>query len=83
VSTGQTSRSSQGLDHQPKSTHGATRGSGYICGRGWPYLTSVGGRPLDLRVFNAPVYGNAMAGGLEWIGWWGSTVIEAGGGRVG
>jgi hypothetical protein len=27
-------RSSRGLDHQPKSTHGGTRDSGSICGRG-------------------------------------------------
>jgi hypothetical protein len=25
-------------------------------------------RPLSLRVFNAPVYGNARAGRWEWVG---------------
>jgi hypothetical protein len=25
-------------------------------------------RPLGLRVFNAPVYGNARVGGWEWVG---------------
>jgi hypothetical protein len=24
-------------------------------------------RPSDLRVFDAPVYGNARAGGWEWV----------------
>jgi hypothetical protein len=27
---------SQGLNHQPKSTHGGTQGSGFIFIRGWP-----------------------------------------------
>jgi hypothetical protein len=30
-------RTSRGLDHQPKNTHGA------ICDRGWPCWISVGG----------------------------------------
>jgi hypothetical protein len=30
----------------PKSTHGGTHGSIYICSRGWPYLTSMGGEAL-------------------------------------
>jgi hypothetical protein len=38
--------SSQGRDHQPKSTHGATNGTGHICDRGWPCWTSVGGEAL-------------------------------------
>jgi hypothetical protein len=46
VSNGQTPWSSQGLDHQPKSTYGGTHGSGPICGRGWPCWTSVGGAAL-------------------------------------
>jgi hypothetical protein len=33
-------QSSQGLHHQPKSTHGGTHGSSCICSRGWPYLVS-------------------------------------------
>jgi hypothetical protein len=41
VSTGQTPLSTQGLDHQPKNTHGATHGAGHICGREWPCCTSV------------------------------------------
>jgi hypothetical protein len=46
VSTGQISHSSQGLDCQSKSTHGGTHGLGHICGRKWPYWTSVGGAAL-------------------------------------
>ena len=42
-STNQSTQSSQGLNHQPKSTHGGTHGSSYICSRGLPCLTSVGG----------------------------------------
>jgi hypothetical protein len=43
VSTGQTSWSSWGLDRQAKNTHGATPGTGHICGRKWPCWTLVGG----------------------------------------
>ena len=46
VSTGQTSLSSQGLDHQPKNTHGGTHGAGHICGRVWPCWSSMGGEAL-------------------------------------
>jgi hypothetical protein len=38
--------SSQGLNHQPKSTHGGTHGSSCIYSRGWPYLASMGGEAL-------------------------------------
>jgi hypothetical protein len=37
-----------GTKPQPKSTHGMTHGSRYICSRGWPYLESMGGRLLFL-----------------------------------
>jgi hypothetical protein len=46
VSVGQTPWSSMGLDHQSKSTHGRTHGSGCICSRGWPYRASMGGEAL-------------------------------------
>jgi hypothetical protein len=54
VSTNQTSQSSQGLNHQPKTTHGRTHDSSHIAEDG------LGGhqwqeRPLGLRVFDAPV----------------------------
>jgi hypothetical protein len=40
-------QNSQGLNHQPKSTHGGTNGSKHICSRGWPCWTSVGREALD------------------------------------
>ena len=46
ISTNQTSQSSQGLNHQPKSTHWGTHGFSWICSRGLPYLASLGREPL-------------------------------------
>jgi len=42
VSMNQTPQRSQGLDHQPKSTHRGTHGSTCICSRGLRYLASKG-----------------------------------------
>jgi hypothetical protein len=42
ISTNQNLLSSQGLNHQPKKTHGGMHGSSYICSREWPYLSSMG-----------------------------------------
>jgi hypothetical protein len=39
-------QSSQGLNHQPKSTHAGTHDSDCICSRGWPCQSSVGGEAL-------------------------------------
>ena len=39
-------QSSQGLNHQPKNTHGETHGSSCICSRGWPSQSSMGGEAL-------------------------------------
>jgi hypothetical protein len=39
-------QSSQGLNHQAKSTHGGTNGSSSLYSRGWPYLASVGEEAL-------------------------------------
>ena len=41
--TNQHPPSSQGLNHQPKSTHVWTHGSSCICRRGWPSQSSMGG----------------------------------------
>jgi hypothetical protein len=41
ISNNQVLQSSQGLNHQPKNTHGGTLGSSCICRRKWPYLASV------------------------------------------
>jgi hypothetical protein len=46
ISTKQNLQSSQGLNHQPKSTHGRTHGYSWICSRGLPYLASMGGFAL-------------------------------------
>jgi hypothetical protein len=35
ISTNQTLQSSQGLNHQPKSTHGGSHGPSRICSTGW------------------------------------------------
>ena len=45
--TNQYPQSSQGLNHQPKSTHGGTHGSRCICSRGWPSWSSMGGEALS------------------------------------
>jgi hypothetical protein len=44
--TNQYSQSSQGLNHQPKSTHGETQDSSPICSREWPCGTSMRGETL-------------------------------------
>jgi hypothetical protein len=44
--TNQYSQSSQGLNHQPKSTHGRTHGSSRICSTEWPCRTSMGEEAL-------------------------------------
>jgi len=46
ISINSTTQISQGLNHQPKSTHGQTHVSRYICSKGWAYLTSMGGETL-------------------------------------
>jgi hypothetical protein len=38
ISTNQTPESSQGLNHQPKSTYGGTHGSSFMHSRGLPYV---------------------------------------------
>jgi hypothetical protein len=35
-----------GLNHQPKKTHGGTRGSSCICSGGWPSQSLMGGETL-------------------------------------
>jgi hypothetical protein len=44
---------SQGLNHQPKSTHEGTHGSRQICSRGWTCKTQW--EPLVLCRLDAPV----------------------------
>jgi len=42
-----TNQTSQGLKHQPKSTHGETHGSSPMCSRGGPCGSSMGGEAFD------------------------------------
>jgi hypothetical protein len=70
ILTNWTPQSSQGLNHQPKSTHGGTHGSSYICSRGLPYLASM--REEALHMGNARLVRWKRVSGL------GSTLIEAG-----
>jgi hypothetical protein len=46
ISTNQTPQSSQGPNHQPKSTQGGTHGSSFLYSREWPYLVSMGWEAL-------------------------------------
>ena len=43
ISINQTSETCQGLNHQPKTTHGGTHGSSCMCSRGCPCQASMGG----------------------------------------
>jgi hypothetical protein len=79
ISTNQTPQSSHGLNHQPKSTHGSSR----ICSRGLPYLASLGGELLGPVEARRPRIWNARLLRQKWVGGWGSTLIEAGGGKIG
>jgi hypothetical protein len=83
VSTGQTSQSSRGLDHQPKSTRGGTHGSSLICGRGWPCWTSVGGATLGPEGIRCSSVGECQGRKMGVGGWMGSTLIEVGGRGMG
>jgi len=41
ISTNQTTQSHQRLNHKPKSIHGGSHDSRYMCSRGWPCLAST------------------------------------------
>jgi hypothetical protein len=41
ITTISTNQSSQGLNHQPRSTHGGIHGFSHICIRGWPCQASI------------------------------------------
>ena len=60
ILTNQTLQKSQGLNHQPKSTHGGTHGSIHICSRGWPCQSSVGGQALGLVKAQCPNEGKCQ-----------------------
>jgi len=83
ISTNQIPQSSQGLSHQPKSTHGGTHGSSPICSRGWPCLASTGGEALGPVKVYFPSVGDARVLIWKWVGGRGSILIEAGAGDMG
>jgi hypothetical protein len=78
ISTNQTPRSSQGLNHQPKSTHGGTHGSSCICSRGWLCQASVGEEALGPVKARCPSVGNEVEG-VCWNGWVGEHPHRSGG----
>jgi hypothetical protein len=51
---------SQGLNHQPKNTHGGTHGSNFICSRGWPSRSSMGGEALGPVKARCPTVGECQ-----------------------
>ena len=51
---------SQGLKHEPKSTHGGTHGSSCICSRGWLCWTSKGGEALGPEKARCPSIGECQ-----------------------
>ena len=58
--TNQYPQSSQGLNQQPKSTHGGTHSSSCICSRGWPCGTSMGGEYLGPVKARCPSVGECQ-----------------------
>ena len=60
ISTHQTLKCSQGLNHQPKTTHGGTNGSSRICSRGWPCGVSRGGEALGPVKAGCPSVGECQ-----------------------
>ena len=74
LSTNETHHSSQGLKHQPVSSHGETHGSRYICSRGQQCLTSMGGEAFDLVKAHVSSVGEHQdtevgEGALSWRQW--------------
>jgi hypothetical protein len=57
----------QGLNHQPKSTHGGTHGSRCICSRGWPCQASMEGEALVPMKAQFPNVGECQGGRWEWV----------------
>jgi hypothetical protein len=77
ILTNQTPQSSQGLNYQPKNTHGGTNGSSCICSRGWPCQASMGGEALGPVKAQCHSVGECQGGETRMGGWMGNTVIEA------
>jgi len=69
ISTNQTPQSYQGLNHQPKSTHGRTHGSSHICSRGSHCLSTVGGEAFGPVKACFPSVGGCQHVEVEVVGW--------------
>jgi hypothetical protein len=69
ILAGQTTQCSQGLDHWPRGVEWGIHGSIYICSRGWPCLTSMGGGPCSCRGL-MPQHRQIRKqwGGIRWVG---------------
>jgi hypothetical protein len=57
------------LHHQSKKTYGGTCSSSYICSRGWPSLSSMGGEALGPVKALRPSIGECQNQEWEWVGW--------------
>jgi hypothetical protein len=49
--------------------HGGTCGSSYICSRGWPSRSSMGGDALGPVKVLCPSMGECQDQEWEWVGW--------------
>ena len=76
ILAGWATQCSQGLHHQPRSAQGGIHGSRYICSRGWPCLTSMGGEAFGHVDIWCPSVGGCWSGEVG-VGGWGSTLIKA------
>jgi hypothetical protein len=70
TSINKTPQSSQGLNHQPKSTHGVTHGSTHTCSRECPCRASMGGEALGPVKARCPSVGEYQGGeaGVSGVG---------------
>jgi hypothetical protein len=81
ILTNQTTQSSQGLNHQPKSTHKGPHGSSCMCSKGWLCWVSVGGEALGPMKAQCPSVGECQGKEEGMGGWVGrGTLTEARGG---
>jgi hypothetical protein len=76
ISTNQTPQSSQGLNHQPRSTHGGTDGFSCIGSRGWPCWASMRGEAFGPVKARCPSVGEFKGGEAGVSGWVGGRVGE-------
>jgi hypothetical protein len=53
--------------HQSKKTHGGTCGSSYVCSRGWPSRSSMGGEALGPVKVLCPSIGECQDQEWEWV----------------